>query len=55
MIKKDNDMKRWIWEMGNYPDFTYDLKKLEKLIEEIAREQGYLIAIMQTISSEVIL
>lgn len=55
MIKKDNDMKRWIWEMENYPNFTYDLKKLEKLIEEISREQGYLIAISQTISSEVIL
>jgi len=45
-------MKRWIWEMESYPNFTYDLKRLGKLIEEISREQGYLIAISQTISSE---
>ncbi|MCI0500133.1 MAG: DUF4172 domain-containing protein [Epsilonproteobacteria bacterium] len=48
-------MKRWIWEMESYPKFTYDLKKLQRLIEDISREQGYLIAISQTISSEVIL
>jgi Fic family protein len=48
-------MKRWIWEMESYPNFTYDLKKLQRLIEDISREQGYLIAISQTISSEVIL
>ena len=55
MIQEDTAMKRWIWEMESYPNFTYDLKKLQRLIEDISREQGYLIAISQTISSEVIL
>jgi len=41
-------MKRWIWERETYPHFTYDLNRLEHLIQEISLEQGYLIAITQT-------
>lgn len=45
-------MKRWIWEQDDYPNFTYDLKKLETIIQKISIEQGYLIAISQTLSNE---
>jgi len=31
-------MKRWIWEQNAYPDFTYDLKKLETIIQKISIE-----------------
>ena len=48
-------MKPWIWERENYPDFTYDLKRLENLIQEISREQGYLIAMTQTMPNNIIL
>ena len=44
-------MKRWIWEQENYPNFTYDSKKLENLIQKISLEQGYLIA-MSNFTSE---
>ena len=48
-------MKRWIWQQENYPNFTYDFQKLTPLIEKISHEQGYLMAIMQTMNSESIL
>ena len=38
-------MKKWIWQQENYPNFTYDSKKLENLIQKISLEQGYLIAL----------
>lgn len=41
-------MKRWIWERETYPHFTYDLNRLEHLIQEVSLAQGYLIAITQT-------
>lgn len=48
-------MKRWIWEQDNYPNFTYDLKKLEHLIAKISLEQGYLIAMMDVMNDDNIL
>ena len=45
-------MKKWIWQQENYPNFTYDSKKLEDLIQKISLEQGYLIAITQTMSKD---
>lgn len=45
-------MKRWIWEQDGYPNFIYDLKKLESLIEKVSQEQGYLAAMTQTMNSE---
>ncbi|MDD4856211.1 MAG: DUF4172 domain-containing protein [Sulfuricurvum sp.] len=44
-------MKRWIWEQEFYPHFTYDLTRLECLIQEVSLEQGYLIALTQTMDS----
>lgn len=45
-------MKRWIWEQEPYPHFTYDLNRLEHLIQEVSLEQGYLIAMTQTMDSD---
>lgn len=44
-------MKKWIWQHKDYPNFTYDSKKLENLIQKISLEQGYLIAITQTMNT----
>lgn len=48
-------MKRWIWQYENYPNFTYQFDKLEHLLQKIAMEQGYLLALSQTLSQETIL
>lgn len=45
-------MKRWIWEQEAYPHFTYDLTRLERLMQEVSLEQGYLIAMTQTMDSD---
>lgn len=45
-------MKRWIWEHDEYPNFTYDLQKLHSLIEKVSKEQGYLLALAQTMNSQ---
>lgn len=45
-------MKKWIWQQKNYPNFTYDFKKLEDLIQKISLEQGYLIALTQTMNKD---
>jgi len=45
-------MKRWIWEQEGYPHFTYDLTRLERLIQVVSLEQGYLIALTQTMDSD---
>lgn len=45
-------MKKWIWQQENYPNFTYDSKKLENLIQKISLEQGYLIAFTKTMSKD---
>lgn len=48
-------MKRWIWQYENYPHFTYQFEKLEQLLQKIAMEQGYLLALTQTMSHDTIL
>ncbi|MDT8339105.1 MAG: DUF4172 domain-containing protein, partial [Sulfurimonas sp.] len=48
-------MKRWIWQQSAYPNFTYDLKRLESLTQKVSLEQGYLIALAQTIDKDNIL
>jgi len=45
-------MKRWIWQQDNYPQFKYDSSKLESLLEKVAQEQGYLIAMSKVMSDE---
>lgn len=48
-------MKRWIWQQENYPNFTYDNKKLEDLIQRVSLTQGYLIALSETMDREIFL
>lgn len=48
-------MKKWIWQQENYPNFTYDSKKLEVLIQKVSIEQGYLIALTQTMDNKTII
>ncbi|CAA6806214.1 MAG: Filamentation induced by cAMP protein Fic [uncultured Sulfurovum sp.] len=45
-------MKRWIWEHEQYPSFTYDRKKLAQLLEDVSKEQGYLIAMMDVMNQD---
>ena len=45
-------MKKWIWQQENYPNFTYDFKKLESLMQKISLEQGYLMALFETMSKD---
>lgn len=45
-------MKRWIWEHDEYPNFTYDVKKLASLIEKVSQEQGYLIAMTKVMNQD---
>lgn len=46
-------MKRWIWEQENYPNFLYDTSKLQLLLEKTSKEQGYLSAIMHSMSQDI--
>ena len=48
-------MKKWIWQQENYPNFTYEFKKLEYLIQKVSIQQGYLIALAQTIDNKTII
>jgi Fic family protein len=45
-------MKEWIWQQDDYPNFTYDSRRLEALIQKISLEQGYLIALTETMNQE---
>lgn len=42
--------KRWIWQQENYPNFTYDSKKLEALLLDIKYHQGLLNGIYENIN-----
>ena len=46
------DMKRWIWEHDEYPNFTYDTKRLSPLIEKVSQAQGYLIAMTKVMNQD---
>jgi Fic family protein len=48
-------MKKWIWQQENYLNFTYEFKKLESLIQKVSIQQGYLIALAQTIDNKTII
>lgn len=45
-------MKRWIWEQDDYPNFIYDINKLEQLIQKVSLEQGYLIAMSKVMDHD---
>jgi len=45
---KNNTMKqpKWIWQYNEYPNFTYNRKILDPLVQKITLEQGKLIAFL---------
>ncbi len=45
-------MKKWIWEQEGYPNFTYNLKEIEPLLQKVSQAQGYLIAIMEFMNED---
>jgi len=44
--------KKWIWEQENYPNFTYDSKVIEPLLQKVSQEQGYLLAFTSMMNDE---
>jgi Fic family protein len=46
--------KRWIWEFDGYPNFTYDRKELDSLIENIVFLQGSLSSTVSFVSKEIL-
>jgi Fic family protein len=46
--------KRWIWEFDGYPNFTYDRKELDSLIENIIFLQGSLSSTVSFVSKEIL-
>ncbi len=44
--------KKWIWEQEAYPNFIYDSKVIEPLIQKVSQEQGYLIAFTSIMNDE---
>lgn len=46
--------KRWIWEFDEYPNFTYDRKELDSLIENIVFLQGSLSSTVSFVSKEIL-
>ncbi len=44
--------KKWIWEYESYPNFTYNSKNLQPLLEEIKYYQGLLNGIFTNVNEE---
>lgn len=47
-----DDTNRWIWEKEDYPNFIYDTKIIDPIIQKITLEQGYLIAFTSMMNDE---
>ena len=47
-----DNIRKWIWEQKDYPNFTYDSKVIEPLIQKVSQEQGYLIAFTSMMNGE---
>jgi len=46
----DKNIKKWIWQHQDYPDFRYDKSKLIPLINEIEYQRGILDGISKLFS-----
>jgi len=44
--------KQWIWQHKTYPNFEYDIKKLDVLMQSISRKQGELTALSKVIGND---
>ena len=47
-----NKSKLWIWENENYPNFVYDKKEIDKLLLDIAKQQGLLEGTIKHLSQD---
>ena len=47
-----SNTNRWIWEQENYPNFTYNTKKINPLIQDVNLLQGQLIAFTSFLNAE---
>lgn len=45
-------LKRWIWEQDQYPNFTFDSKRINPLIQKATLLQGYLTAFTSVLDKE---
>lgn len=45
-------MNHWIWQDKNWPDFTWDAKKILARLSEARKAQGKLLGMMQTFTEE---
>ncbi len=43
-------LKKWNWQQDNWPDFSYDKKKLDPLESEYIKESGIFIGVMRHLS-----
>ncbi len=47
-----NSINRWIWEQEDYPNFTYNSKKINPLIQKVSLLQGQLITFTSFLNEE---
>ncbi len=45
-------VKRWLWEQDKYPNFTFDSKVINPLVQKATLEQGYLTAFTSILNNE---
>ena len=50
--RRDQMSERWIWQKEDYPNFTYDRKVIDPLVQEISLQQGQLIAFTSILNNE---
>ena len=48
----NNNIKKWIWQHNDYPNFKYDKTKLTPLINEIEYKRGLLDGISTLFSQD---
>jgi len=51
-MKNNINKPQWIWEQKEYPNFTYNRKILDPLIQKITLEQGKLIAFLSLMDND---
>ena len=47
-----NTKKRWVWQHSEYPNFTYDISKLDTILLDIKYHQGLLDGVYETITQD---
>ena len=47
----DKSIKKWIWQHDEYPNFKYDKKKIEVLLENLEYKRGTLDGVSKLFNS----